>query len=247
MSHKETERVCIKARKVYDWVTRQIDVSPKNMCNTDLEDLFVYNGDDHDSANIADLLCDKDHKIGPLAVECYLSDEKGRKIDVLASHHHRHHKGFVCKEIEAPGGRPEVEVEISPGVFVTLQRVKVIIKGYVTVQLVDGNGRVRICSKAIPFATIQSFLLCAPEGTELDCHVTFFECDSNLILTDGLGQLDVSLTLCLDVQMEADVKLEIEARVCRARDEIIEGLICPPKQFPEQCPDIFPAHSRKPK
>jgi hypothetical protein len=244
VSHKETERVCIKARKVYDWVTRQIQVSPKSICNSDLEGIFVCDWEHDDHANIVDILCEIDPKVGPLAVECFLSDDHGRKIDVMAAHHHRHHKGFICKEIEQPGGRPTVDVELPDGTEVELQRVKVLIKGFVTVQLVDEKGRVRCCSKALPFATVQTFLLCAPEGTELDCHVTFFECDSNLIATDEFSQLDVTLTLCLDIQMEADVKLEVEARICRPREEIIEGLICPPKQFPEQCPEIFPAHKR---
>ncbi|WP_226682728.1 BMQ_0737 family morphogenetic spore coat protein [Sutcliffiella horikoshii] len=239
MSHNETERVCIKTRKVYDWVTRQIDVALKPICKTDLDDLFKC----IDDADIADILCDK--KIGPLSVVCFLSDEHGHKIDTKAHYNHRHHKAFVCKEIDQAGGRTEVEVELPDGTEVTLQRVKVLIKGYVTVHIVDDSGTVLCCSEPIPFANIQTFLLCAPEGTELDCHVTFFDCDSNLIVTSDLSQLDINLLLCLDVQMEADVKLEIEARICRPRDEIIEGVLCPPKEFPPQCPEVFPAHRRK--
>jgi hypothetical protein len=242
VSHKETERVCIKTRKVYDWVSRQVDVAVKSICNSDLDGLFACDLEHDEDANIADILCDA--KVGGLAVECFLSDEHGHKINAMAHHHHRHHKGLTCKEIEQPNGRPDVEVTLPDGTEIILQRVKVLIKGYVTVHLVNANGHVVCCSKAIPFATIQTFLLCAPEGTELDCHVTFFECDSNLIATPDFAQLDVSLTLCLDIQMEADVKLEIEAKICRPREEILEGLLCPIKEFPPQCPEIFPAHKR---
>ncbi|CAG9620462.1 BMQ_0737 family morphogenetic spore coat protein [Sutcliffiella rhizosphaerae] len=242
MSHKETERVCIKTRKVYDWVTRQVDVSLKPICKNDLNGLFACDLDHDEDDNIADILCDK--KLGPLSVKCFLSDEHGHKVDTLAHHHHRHHKGLVCKEIEQAGGRPDVEVEIE-GNDVLLQRVKVLIKGFITVHIVDDRGHVVCCSAPIPFATVQTFLLCAPEGTELDCHITFFDCDANLIATPDLSQLDINLILCLDIQMEADVKLEIEARICRPREEIIEGLLCPTKEFPPQCPEIFPAHNKR--
>ncbi|WP_223700652.1 BMQ_0737 family morphogenetic spore coat protein [Sutcliffiella deserti] len=245
MSHKETERVCIKARKVYDWVSRQIDVALPAICNSDLDGLFAGDHDHDDKANIADLLCDA--KVGGLSVECFLSDEHGHKINTLAYHHHRHHKGLTCKEITNPSDRPDVDVTLPDGTEIVLQRVKVLIKGYVTVHLVNSAGHVVFCSAPIPFHTIQTFLLCAPEGTELDCHVTFFECDSNLVATPEFSQLDVSLTLCLDIQMEADVKFEIDAKICRPREEIIEGLICPTKEFPPQCPEIFPAHTKKPR
>ncbi|WP_078381380.1 BMQ_0737 family morphogenetic spore coat protein [Sutcliffiella halmapala] len=245
MSHKETERVCIKARKVYDWVTRQVDVAIKPVCNSDLDDLFAWDLDHDKDASIADILCDA--KVGGLSVECFLSDEKGNKINPLANHHHRHHKGLTCKEIEQPNGRPDVEVTLPDGVEVILQRVKVLVKGYVTIHLVNNKGHVVGCSAPIPFATIQTFLLCAPDGTELDCHVTFFECDSNLIATPDYAQLDVTLALCLDIQMEADVKFEIDAKISRPRAEILEGLLCPLKEFPPQCPEIFPAHGRKPR
>lgn len=38
--HRDTERVCIRTRKIYDWVTRQIDVPLKSFSGDDLETIF---------------------------------------------------------------------------------------------------------------------------------------------------------------------------------------------------------------
>ncbi|WP_243292910.1 hypothetical protein [Bacillus sp. FJAT-47783] len=224
MSHKRTEKVCIKTRKVFDWVTRQVDLPLISKSGSDLNHFFICHGHDHD--DISQFLDEHKHS-GPFTVTCDVIDDS-----------------VTCEEIPQPGGRLDVTVTLPNGDEVTLQKVKVIVKGKVNVDILDGNDNVICRSKyPIPFVTAQTFILCAPEGTDIDCEVTFDECDAVLMVSHDMKQLDISITLCLDVQVEADVKLEVEARFCKPRDEDIAGIdICPAPKFPPQCPEIFPAH-----
>jgi len=237
-THKDKEKVCIRTRKVYDWVTRQVEIPIINMADDKLDAKFkCEKGGKPDKV---EKLCEFLEKHGgDFSVNCFLSDDKGNRIDPKDDEQ----EFFFCKEILPSSGRPPVTVTLPNGDDVTLQRVKALVKGWVAVQIEDETGDVICHSEGIPFATVQNFLLCAPEGTDLDCHVSFFECDASLICADNFAQLDVSLTLCLEVQMEADVKLEIEAKHCHPRDEIIEPTqLCPTEKFPPQCPEVFPAY-----
>jgi hypothetical protein len=216
--NNDTEKVCIKTRKVYDWVVRQVDVPLISISNDALCGIFKCNGSKKDPC---DVLTDSTE----FTVNCTLNNDS-----------------LICQEIIQPGGRLPVTVTLPSGDDVTLEKVKILVKGTVTVTIVDATGAVVCTSTPIPFATAQTLLLCAPMGTILECHVTFFECDASLICTEDLSQLDVSITLCIDVQMEADVKLEIEARFCTPREEILAATLCPTNQFPPQCPEVFPAH-----
>ena len=237
MSQFDKEKVCIKTRKVFDWVTRQVDVPLISISNGDLNDKFVCrkNGQ-KDVEDICKFLEKHDLEPEDFVVNCFLSDAHGRKIDPVVDN-----EEFICQEIIQPNGRQPITVTLPSGEEVTLQKVKVLVKGHVTVEILDSMGDVVCKSCPIPFATAQTFLLCAPEGTALDCRITFFECDASLVCTSDFSQLDVSVTLCLDVQMEADVKLEVEARFCKPRKEIEAATLCPTDIFPPQCPEVFPA------
>ncbi|MBA2874959.1 BMQ_0737 family morphogenetic spore coat protein [Thermaerobacillus caldiproteolyticus] len=233
--HKE--KVCIKTRKVYDWVTRQVDVPLKSFSNQDLEEIFPEHKYHRDGKNICEFFTS--HGINPedFTIRCFLSDEDGNRIDPVVDN-----DALICQEIIQPNGRQPVTVTLPSGERVTLQKVKALVKGHVVVQILNANGQVVCESDPIPFATAQTFILCAPEGTILDCHISFFECDASLVCTHNFSQLDVSVTLCLEVQMEADVKIEVEARFCDPREEILEATLCPTNKFPPQCPEVFPAH-----
>lgn len=213
--HHNKEKVCIKTRKVYDWVTRQIDLPLMSFSNDALNALFT--GSKKDPCNLSP---NTDY-----TVECNVDENS-----------------LVCREIMQQGGRPDVTITLPNGEEVTLQRVKVLIKGTITVQVLNDADQVVCTSRPIPFAITQNFLLCAPEGTDLDCEV-FAECEATLITSNDLTLLEISIMLCADIQMEADVKLEIEAKFCSPREEILEAIsLCPTSEFPPQCPEVFPAH-----
>jgi len=232
------EKVCIKTRKVYDWVTRQVDVPLRSFSNAELEAIFPESTCPREHGQtICEMFTSNGFNADELTIRCFLADEEGNRIDPVVDNN-----ALICQEIIQSNGRQPVKVTLPSGEKVTLQKVKALVKGHVVVQILNGNGTVVCQSDAIPFATAQTFILCAPEGTTLDCHISFFECDASLVCTDNFTQLDVSITLCLEVQMEADVKIEVEARYCKPREEILESSpLCSTESFPPQCPEVFPA------
>ncbi len=231
MSHlgHDTERLCIRVPKVYDWVNRQIDLPQLSFRK--LSSIgFNFDGIAGTSEDPFSLFED-----GLLNVNCYLSDSLGNPVDPNSPN------SITVTEIVQPQGRQSVVVHLPKGRKITLQKVKVLIRGYIVVAISDLQGTVTSVSDAIPFATVQTFFLCAPPGTTLNSHVSYFETDANLIWDNkSFSQLDISITICLDVQMEAQVKLEVEGKFCRPRRELPSSLTCANPQIPPQCPEIFP-------
>ncbi|OEH91593.1 hypothetical protein [Bacillus solimangrovi] len=245
MSHKpKKENICIRVPKVYDWVTRQVDLPLISFTGKQLNQLkfdcdLEPCGDNGHIRNICEFL--EREGIDDVIVDCFLSDRYGNRIDPKKDN------GVLCQEIIQPNGREEVKVKLPDGDEVTLQKVKVLLKGFVGIELLSHNGEV-LChlDEGIPFATAQTFFLCAPKGTEVNCHLSFFECDASLICTDDFEQLDISITLCIEVQMEAYVKIEVEGKFCEPRPELpISPVLCSTEKFPPQCPDVFPNDDRK--
>ena len=152
---------------------------------------------------------------------------------------------IVCKEIIQPEGRASAEFHLPDGTKVVLQKVKVLKTGFVVVQVKNSQGKT-CTSEPIAWSVSEKFFLCAPEGTFLQCEITDFECDANLVCKKAhhtphhfeLQQLDISINLCQNVQMEAVVKLEVQADFCQPRADM--QLICPPLAFPPQCETVFP-------
>ncbi|WP_209125415.1 hypothetical protein [Alkalihalobacillus sp. BA299] len=230
------ETLCIKVPKVYDWVTRQVDVP-----------LQTFTG--HDSLKTLNFSCNGHHCVDPcaalagmgsLSIECILTDSYGNPVNPLSP------DAIVCTEIPQKNGRPEVEITIPNGEVITLQKVKVLKKGYFVVQISNSSGSVVCTSDPQSFAVAEKFFLCAPEGTYLQCEITDIECDVNLICREDeegdpiFQQIDVSINMCQNIQMEAIVKLEITADFCQPRPEV--PFNCPPLNFPTQCPEIFPGN-----
>jgi hypothetical protein len=228
------ETLCIRVPKVYDWVNRQVDIplltfmGPAGLAQLGFDCEGVTGGVEDPCAVLGD---------SAFTVNCFVTDSLGNPVDPTVE------GSLVCTEIIQPGGRLEITATLPDGETVTLQKVKALVKGFVVVEVSDLQGNTTCTSDPIPFATAQTFFLCAPEGTELNCHVSFFECDANLMCTNGtFQQLDVSITICLDAQMEANVKLEIEGKFCSPRAELVAG-VCPINKFPPQCPAIFPGNA----
>lgn len=227
--HNEAETVCIRVNKIYDWVTRQVDVPLIVIQSGDIKNgcysfVRLDTGDPVDPCSFR----------GNLTVKCYLSDANGNPVTL---------DEIDCREIPQPGGVREemtILVDCNP---IKLQKVKVAKQGFVTVQITNGM-ETAILTPAVPWHVAEKFFLCAPAGTSLLCDVTDFECDALLVCsTDPYGasnfsQLKISINMCQDIQIESSIKVEVEACPCAPRPEI--SVTCPPAQFPAQCPDIFP-------
>ncbi|MFS0604296.1 hypothetical protein [Peribacillus frigoritolerans] len=98
------------------------------------------------------------------------------------------------------------------------------------------------CNFVVPVSFMDEVILCFPEGTEINCNI--FDVQCTVVLNQMLGDMVVlDVTMCKDVQVEAEVKLEVEAKFCGPRPIIPieeEGFVCPTPRFPQQCPTFFP-------
>jgi len=110
--------------------------------------------------------------------------------------------------------------------------------------LADGT----VICPAFP-ATIQfdeEFVLCLPEPLDENnilCRITDIECVPNQTVLLG-GMVELEVTICKEIQVEAEVKLEVLAKFCQPRPIIPvptpSPFRCPPIVFPPQCPPLFP-------
>ncbi len=222
------ETLCIKVPKVYDWVTRQVDVPVQSFTGVAGLQALDFDGPTPGELNPCAELAGG----GALTVECIITDAEGNPVDPLAP------GSILCTEIPQIGGRQTASFNLPDGETITLQKVKVLKKGFFVVRVSNARGEF-LTSVPQPFAVAEKFFLCAPEGTFLQCEITDFECDANIICNDTeFRQIDVSINMCQNVQMEATVKLEITADFCQPRPEI--PFVCPPLNFPPQCPEVFP-------
>ncbi|OLO35867.1 hypothetical protein BTR23_16085 [Alkalihalophilus pseudofirmus] len=231
------EELCIRVPKVYDWVTRQADIEKTFKGTQGLADLefecnngftpeadpcFILNGaNDHNNLGVN---CDH------LNVDCIITDAFGHPVDPEAP------GGIICKEITDPRNRESVSVNLD-GESTTLQKVKVLKKGFFVIRVSNGNEI--ICTSAPQsFSTVEKFFLCAPPGTKLQCEISHFQCEAVLCCRedDTFSQLVVHINMCQNIQMEAQVKLQITADFCQPRQEI--PFDCPAPQIPQQC--FFP-------
>ncbi|MCD5325537.1 MULTISPECIES: hypothetical protein [Pontibacillus] len=153
----------------------------------------------------------------------------------------------TCGEVD-PQSRVDETVEID-GETVTLQWVT-IEKDTVTFRfsfdVVDPNGcvLVNVCgTSVIDNIEPEDVLLCAPEGTNVDCMLLPSSTVRPYNFTCG-GTADtltfsVNYNLCQAIQSNDEVKLEVIARLCEPRPLINPIETCEPVT-PQQCPVIFP-------
>lgn len=224
---KEKEKLCIRVDKVYDWITREIH---KDFCFEGPEGLakLGFNGDPDCVYPGVDPCAE--FPDATLEVKCFPTNAAGDKIDVDDI------------KVAQVGERQDVFVE---DLDTTLQLVRLKTTGHFVIQVTAVDcGKVlgTLVSKPQPFCIIDKYLLCAPEGTEINAHIYYFECEGTLTCENGeFEQLAGTLLLCQSVQVEAEVKVEVEGKICQPREEIIAPIsVCPDITFPPQCPEIFP-------
>jgi len=142
---------------------------------------------------------------GHCQLTCFLSDKYGNPTETLE-----------CQEIIQKTGRRNVEVNLPNNKIVILQKVKVLKKGFITVQVLNKGKVCKLC--IIPFKVVEEFILCAPSGTFIECKITEFECTA--FFTDDCKRLDIEISFCQQVQVMANVTIEVEANLCVPRTEI---------------------------
>ncbi|SDY17249.1 hypothetical protein SAMN05421736_101565 [Evansella caseinilytica] len=218
------ESLCIRVDKVYDWVTRQVNKEYNFNGVNGLADLaFTCNGTPDD--NPCELLGPNEDFI----VTVIPTDENGNEIPL---------NEIECSQV---GLREDVFV---PELDTELQLVRIKKQGFFVVELrIDPNFPPVCVSAPISYCIFERFLLCAPEGTVINCHVFDFDGSGAVCCANGeFIDLTLELLICQSIQVEAEVKIEVEGRLCKPREDIILPIerVCPEITFPPQCPEIFP-------
>ncbi|WP_210367328.1 hypothetical protein [Bacillus sp. REN3] len=95
----------------------------------------------------------------------------------------------------------------------------------------------------IPVSFVDDVILCFPDGTTINCEIFDVEC--SVVFSEMLGNmLLIDVVVCKDVQVEREVKLEVEAKFCGPRAALPIEELAPQCQrfpnFPEQCGPLFP-------
>ncbi|WP_257349085.1 hypothetical protein [Pseudalkalibacillus decolorationis] len=223
---------CIRVQKVYDWVTDALSVRKTVRFTRDqLKDIEEAMEDP--CRRPLRLICEppKTPPLFPLNNRKYDYDKDHEDLD------------FICEQV---GDKRDVTISTNGG-FVDAQLVELLISTDLKINVVDRNGDIVTCLK-VNASVFESFVLCYPEGTELFCKVSKIFCriptGTVLLNTPCPDEFDIEITFCLDIQVEAEVKLEVLAKFCSPRDNDLiapeMGDQCPKVHFPPQCPDIFP-------
>lgn len=228
----ELERLCIKVPKVYDWITNQAE----KKFHFNIGDIDFFTEEDPENQKKDTLVSDVCSYFLPdlVNVRCVLVEPEPSEDD--------NENTDICREV---GERRDVFVEE----FDTeLQIVKVQKQGQFQIILEsdNNNGCDPLFSEPTNFFVLEKFVLCAPEGTDVVCEIYDFDCEGSFIC-NGNGTdwtIDLVLLICQSIQVEAEVKIEIEGRICQPRPEIILPIVskeCPEFTFPPQCPTVFPS------
>jgi len=228
-NHKHLQDECIRVQKVYDWVT--------------------------DALNVRKTVSFSPEQI--VAIEEALDDPSRRPLRIVTkvpktppAFPLSHETNDACAELflcEQVGEKRDVTVALNGG-FTEAQLVDLLFTTDIKVQVVDRNG-VIVTDMLVNASVFESFVLCYPDGTDLYCRITkiLSRVPSGTVLLNSPAptSFPIDITFCVDIQVEAEVKLEVLAKFCSPRENDLNaeesgGEYCPEVVFPQQCPDIYP-------
>lgn len=230
---KDLKKEVIRVKKVYDWVNDSITVKKE-----------VFFGEEQLEA-----------------IRCAMEDPNRRPLRIIAkapetppvfpmSHSdpdHLHGHGFFCEQV---GEKREVVVPIN-GEFVNAEQVNLLFNAEIEIKVVDRHGHL-VTEACVDVAALEPFVLCYPNGTFLLCRIQkiLAEITSGTVLLNmnAPRSFHLEVTFCVDVQIEAEVKLEILGKFATSRENNLEPIEdeqtkCPPIEFPSQCPAIYPVNN----
>ncbi|EZP77280.1 hypothetical protein H839_06564 [Parageobacillus genomosp. 1] len=130
---------------------------------------------------------------------------------------------------------------------VTLQAVTLNKTIQVVLEAIGTNAAgatVTVLSNPALITVSEEVILCAPEGTTVCCNSP--QNDFNICRVGAFTQTGDTITasifvrICQSIVVTFEVILEVAARFCQPRPEIICEDECPVDVFPPQCPAIFP-------
>ncbi|WP_134704978.1 HYR domain-containing protein [Ammoniphilus sp. YIM 78166] len=161
---------------------------------------------------------------------------------------------FIC-----PGARcdfgPDTATPVrciaQDGTTVNLQAIPFLFTVCVRVDLIDINANDVICTDNVFVQFDEEVALCWERGLNIQCRTLDVICNASFRQLGAFAEPGIFLTvnICKEIQVVAEVKLELPARFCQPRGPVectatpfIDD--CPPlpsNLFPPQCPSLFPS------
>ncbi|WP_149453990.1 hypothetical protein [Pasteuria penetrans] len=222
----DVQEECICVPKVYDWVVVPNDDRNKVLipdpCRGEIESLLVEGVPIRVDVIQPPIPPKFPISCGPPAVQANIS------CSVIPPIRHI--------QIASPvNGRP-IDVALVRFLFVV----------NATIVLTREDTDAEICRFEASTQLDDDIILCLPkplDESNIRCRVIELSICPSGVIFDGLVELSVQL--CKEIQVEADVKLEVMGRFCHPRPPIIPEFTprcscLPEMEFPKQCPDIFP-------
>ncbi|WP_228275669.1 BMQ_0737 family morphogenetic spore coat protein [Gracilibacillus oryzae] len=160
-------------------------------------------------------------------VSCFLADENGIPLDPFDP------SSNLCTEGILTQSRKDVDIVLPNGEIAALQNINIRKAGFIVVQVT--NGIDTCVSEPIPFCKVENVLLCAPEGTDINCRITDFRCYAVVHCQNGFYQsVEIFLDICQEIQSVTETVIEITGNFCSPREQLIRNR-CPLPIMPPQC------------
>ncbi|WP_010283310.1 BMQ_0737 family morphogenetic spore coat protein [Bacillus timonensis] len=151
-------------------------------------------------------------------VQCFFSDVHGNI--------HGSHKlpPIKCTEVKQQHGRDSISLTLPDWNTISLQRVKILKKGFIILKFVDNHYCI-FTTKPIVFNATDNVLLTAPKQTMVKCTVLEGDCHARVKDKndddDTLSfEVLVSLSLYQKIMTVEKVFLEVEGRLCKPRKDL---------------------------
>ncbi|WLR46547.1 HYR domain-containing protein [Halobacillus litoralis] len=215
---------CIRTIKVYDWLVDFVSRDDRVEVPSDCQEVI-------------DALPEASF---PLAVTCTPPEVPGAFPLISNSESEEDAFCIISSNIE----RRTFNVG---GTDVELAIIKAVFRVSSTVSITDANGN-NVCTFTPTITLSKKLAVCLPEPLTRDnilCRITQVTCDENFLEDPPGGDLDLQLdiTVCFEIQVEAEVKLGILEKLCQPRPNDIDislNTVCPTFEFPRQCETVFP-------
>ncbi|MEW9672491.1 hypothetical protein [Ammoniphilus sp. 3BR4] len=231
---------CIRVQKVYDWVyltnRYQNKIQLSEACRPIIEERLALG-----------------HR---LTARCSTNPDNFLPVFPLLPKPQPTPTPIVC-----PGARCDFDVDAATvvrctapdGSIVTLNAIPFLFTVCVRVDLIDENaGNEVICSENVFVQFDEEVALCWQRGLNIQCRILDVLCNASFRQMGAGAFMEpgifLTVNVCKEIQVEAEVKLEVLARFCQPRGPVecdvtpIEDVcpVLPSNLFPAQCPAIFP-------
>lgn len=162
---------------------------------------------------------DKDFHID--YAKCFVSDEKACPVHSSVA--------ISCQEISAEYNRENIVVLLPNGQKKKLQKVDVLLNGYMTVVFFNRNHEIiRTCT--FPFSAVETFHVCAPNGTIIQCEGIIKQCNLEFVPRTCKDKewvdIQIMVDLCFNVESVSEVNLSILGYESHSREEWKQHITC---------------------